>query len=225
MRRTLAVAVTLLALAAPLRGADFSIKIVDAAPPEELDASIRKLLSDRAMQLRDGQGELLLQLWLRKEVPATATAAQVENGLTYEEVAATTLMAAMRLEKEGSDYRKQKIPAGVYTLRLAFQPTSDDHFGTAPHKSFFLASRADDDRKPETMELKSLIETSKKITENHPTVFLVFPGESKLKDLPRLVNKGKGHEVLFYRQDVKAAGRQTFLIIGLTLVGASAAAS
>jgi hypothetical protein len=223
MNRTLAL-VLFLACAAPLPAADYALKTVAAPPPKELDESIRKLLSDRAVQLRNGQGELLLELWLRKEVPAQATATQVENGLTYEEVPATTLMGALRLEKEGSDYRKQKIPAGVYTLRMAFQPTSDDHFGTAPHKTFFLACRAEDDRKPNTMAFKSLIETSVKITENHPTVFLVFPGDQKLKDLPKLVNKGSGHEVLFYRQDVKAAGRRTSLIIGLTLIGASRAA-
>jgi hypothetical protein len=225
MKHTLAFAVSLvLACASPLCAADYSIKTAEAAPPEELDSSIRKLLGDRAVQLLDGQGELVLELWLRKEVPAQATAAQVENGLTYEEVPATTLMGAVRLAKEGSDYRKQTIPAGVYTLRLAFQPPSDDHMGTAPHTTFFLASRAADDRKPGTMAFRHLIETSKKITENHPTVFLVFPGDRKLKDLPRLVNSGKGHEVLFYHQDVKAAGRRTLLIIGLTLIGASAAA-
>ena len=55
-----------------------------------------------------------------------------------------------------TDYRKQKVPAGVYTLRLALQPVSDDHGGTAPYRDFCLLSPAADDRKPDLLSPKAL---------------------------------------------------------------------
>jgi len=208
----------------PLRAADYAVKVVPNTPaPKELDESVRKLMGDQCVQLLDGKGEVRSQLWFRKDVPVKATEAQVKNGLTYAEVPETTLLGAMRVVKGESDYRKQKVPPGVYTLRLAIQLMDGDHMGTAPYNQFLLASPADEDKKPGTMEAKALHEMSAKTTNNHPAVFLLFPGD-KTATTPKLVTKPGGHWVLMYLQEMKAGDKKATLPVGLTLVGASSAA-
>ena len=141
MLRNPAWVVALAALAAGPVGAahaQYKIKQVKAPAPKELKESIAKLLSDEAVQLLDANDAVLAEVWFRKEIPAKATAEQVKNGLTYREVPETTLVGAIRLVEAQTDYRKSKLKAGVYTLRLAFQPQDGDHMGTAPHGEFLL---------------------------------------------------------------------------------------
>jgi hypothetical protein len=98
-----------------------------------------------------------------------------------------------------------------------------DHMGTAPYNQFLLASPADEDKKADTMEAKALQEMSAKTTNNHPAVFLLFPGD-KTAAAPKLVGKPGGHWVLMYLQEVKVGDKKATLPVGLTLVGASSAA-
>src|SRR5207302_10698796 len=72
------------------QGGKYSVKAVKAEPPKELKPDIAKLLSPEAIQLEGGSGAVCT-VWLRKDVPVDATAEQVQNGLTYREVAQTTL--------------------------------------------------------------------------------------------------------------------------------------
>lgn len=202
----------------------YSAKVQDgAAPPKEVAPDIAKLLSEKAVQIVDDKGELVAELWLRKELPARATEAQIKNGLTYRQVPETSVIGVIRTAKQTSDYRKQKVPAGVYTLRLAYQPMDGDHMGTAPHGEFCLVSPASDDKNPATLEPKMLHEMSAKATGGHPGVFLLFPGRDA-GDEPKVVTRAGGHFVLLFKQDVIADGKKTTLGFGLTFVGSSPSA-
>jgi len=216
-----------LALLPVLLAADkpaYSIKVVaDSAPPAEVQEPIRKLLKAGSVQLSDAKGDVLAEVWLRKEVPVKATEAQIKNGLTYREVAVSTVVGALRVSKTIFDYRKQKINPGVYTLRMGQQPMDGDHMGTAPYSEFVLACPAADDKKADLMEMKALHELSAKATESHPAVFLLFPGKGATAT-PTLVNKGTGHWVLLWQLDATAGDKKGPLLIGLTLVGTSASA-
>src|SRR5262249_51821939 len=145
-------------------------------------------LGDKCVQLFNAKDELLLGVWFRKVLPGKATDAQIKNGLTYQEIPETTLVGALRVEKQVTDYRKQKIKPGVYTLRLANQPMDGDHMGTAPYSDFCLSLPANADKKPDKMEVKALHESSAKTTNSHPGVFLLFPGKEATAE-PKLVNK------------------------------------
>jgi hypothetical protein len=217
--------VLLLAAVPVLRAADspYAVKLVDAAAPKELDESILKLLPEKAVQVSTAKGELLFELWFRKEVPAKATDAQINNGLTYREIAQTTVFGAVKIAKTITDYRKQSVKPGVYTLRLAFQPETGDHMGTAEFTEFFLMSPASDDKSPATLEAKKLHDLSTKTTGNHPCVFMLFPGKDA-GDEPKLVGKAEGHWVLMYKQAVIIGDKKATMQIGLTLFGASAIA-
>ncbi len=216
------VLVLLIAAALPLRAADnpYAIKTVDAEPPKEVQEPIRKLLAGKAVQVSNAKGDLLFELWFRKELPAKATEAQLKNGLTYREIPESTVVGAVHVATPITDYRKQTIAPGAYTLRLGFQPVTGDHMGTAAYLEFFLLSPAADDKKPDTMEAKALHELSGKTTSGHPGVFLLFPGKDAGAE-PKLVDKGEGHWVLMFKQPVAAGETKGTMPVGLTLFGAS----
>jgi hypothetical protein len=205
------------------RGADYSIEAVAGTePPKEIDASIRKLLGKLCIKLRDADGNALIELWLRAEVPIKATEAQIKNGLTYREVSISTILGAARVLSEVTDYRKQKIPVGVYTLRHALQPVSDDHSGKSAYRDFCLVCPSAEDKTPDLLPARRLYELSAKITEEHPGVFMLFPGKGATTT-PKLVDKGGGHRVLMIALPAKADGHKATLPFALTLVGTSPA--
>lgn len=207
-----------------LGAAEYTLEVEKgAAPPGEVAAAVAKVLERRCLRLKDKDGTVRAEVWLRAEVPVDATDEQVANGLTYAEVPATTLLGVLRLPEGRNDYRKQRVPAGTYTLRLAAQPPTGDHMGTAPHGEFCLLCAAADDRKPGPMEVKGLVEHSARINETHPSVLVLFPGHKDAAAEPKVVDKGKGHWVLFARLGAAARGKKAVLPLGLTLAGETAA--
>jgi hypothetical protein len=197
----------------------YHIKTVKAEPPKELDAAIRKLLPDSAVQFLDSKGDLIAELWFCKEVPADASAKLVKEGATYQEIAQTTILGAVRFKKNWSDYRKQKVKAGVYTIRLGFQPQDGDHMGTAPYPDFGLLVSAKLDKNAGLMDPKKLYETSaNSIGTSHPAVFLLYPNP-KPAETPQVAVKPGNQVVVSTRQIVRAQGGQGVLGISLTLVG------
>ena len=227
MLRVAAATMCVLLLALPAGAADkvaYSIKVQDkSAPPKDLPDAVRKLLVERSVQLLDAKGEVLAEVWMRKEVPAKATEAQIKNGLTYREVPETTLLGVVKVVKQSSDYRKQKVPVGLYTLRLGNQPQDGDHMGTAPYSEFMLLSPIKDDKGAETMEVKALQELSAKTTNNHPAVWLMFPPDKGTGE-PKLADKGDGHWVLFFKQDVLVDSKKASMGMGIALIGHAASA-
>ena len=229
MRAILASLAATLAMTAITARADdagkYTIKELNSPPPKEVREPIRKLLNDKALQLLTDKGSVLCDVWLRKDLPAKATPEQVKNGLTYRELEESTVFGAIRYEQEGTDYRKQKIKPGVYTLRLGFQPMDGDHMGTAPYPEFCLLVPAALDAKPDLMEAKELRELSAKSTGgSHPAVLLLFPSE-KPQDAPRLEDKGNNTWVLFYKAPVTIDSKRAAdgIGVGLTLVGQTSA--
>ena len=217
--------VVLAVTALPLFAAEkaYSVKTDKMPAPKEVQEPIRKLLGERRVQLLNAKGDLLAEVWFRKDLPAKATEAQIKNGLTYMEVPESTVFGAIRFPKQFIDYRKQKIPAGVYTMRLANQPMDGDHMGTAPYSEFLLLSPAAEDKTPATMEAKKLQEMSGKTTGGHPGVLLLFPGKGAATT-PKLEKKPENHWILLYLLNAKAGDKKATLPVGLTLVGVSSSA-
>jgi hypothetical protein len=205
--------------------AKYTIKTTKNAPPKELKEPMRKLLEEQSVELLNDKGAVVCEVWFCKEVPANATAAQIKNGLTYRDnVKETTVLGAIQFHQEGRDYRKQKIKAGVYTLRLGFQPMDGDHMGTAPNPEFCLLTPADKDADPAAIEAKQLQENSKDASgTSHPAVLLLYPYENPKDDL-KLTSKEGGTWVLERKQPVLAGGQKAVLGIALTLIGVSPAA-
>src|SRR5207247_11418367 len=109
-------AVAALLVVAPAWAADYSVKEAATPAPKELRDAVRKVLKDKSVQVLDAKGALLYELWIRKELPVKATAAQIQNGLIYQEVPEATLMSAVDSEQLITDYLTQKIKPGLHWL-------------------------------------------------------------------------------------------------------------
>jgi hypothetical protein len=203
--------------------AAYSIKTATSAPPKEIGAAIAKLLVPESVRLMDKQGKQVAEVWFRKEVPADATPEQIKNGVTYKELKQTEIIGAVRFDHDWTDYRKQKVKAGVYTLRLGFQPADGDHAGSSKFTEFLVALDAAKDTKADLMEPKEMIEASQKsINTGHPGVFMLFP-VAKPPTQPKLIHEdlsGIHHWVVNVREGITVGGKQVGAVgVGLTLVG------
>lgn len=171
-------------VAGPLAAADppFMSKVETASPPKGLQRSVSELLETRSVVVSDKSGALCA-FWLRKAIPLTAT----KDAPTYRSVKPGTLIGAIQLHRAWSDFKTQEAPAGEYTLRIALQPETKDHEGTAPHRDFVILVPAKEDANPDVLPLKAIIEKSGKATGGtHPVVMLLFPFEK-----PDVIVKGK----------------------------------
>jgi hypothetical protein len=200
-------------------GSKLTVKSEKIEAPKELKEGFRSLLSEDAIQISDGDGKPFATIWFRKEIPAKATSEQVKNGLTYREIVPATFIGAISLPQSWSDFRKQEIPKGVYTLRMGIQPMDGDHQGTAPYNEFVLLSPAEKDTKPDPMAVKALQELSASSHgSTHPAVLLLFPNP-KPEETPKLANKGSGIFVVNLKRPVSVDDQKTTLGFALVLVG------
>jgi hypothetical protein len=198
----------------------FKVTAEKKAVPATLAEPIKKLMGESAYVVTDA-GKPKLTVWFRAEVPSKATPEQVKNGLTYRELPEGTVLGVVQFDATIVDYRKQEIPAGVYTLRLAVQPDTGDHTGTAPFQDFAVLSRAADDTKGEDVELKALVAMSRKVLDSdHPSVMLLFPNKEK-DDGPSVTAKDGGAWVLNVMRPVVAGCEKTALGFALTVHGHS----
>lgn len=227
MQRMVLAALVVALSTVPGQAADASKWTAKAATvelPMELAEPIKALLSDKAVQVTDGDGKVICDIWLRKQLPVKANAQEIQKGLTYRQVEQSTIMGAVRFAQEWTDFRKQKIKPGVYTLRLGFQPMDGDHMGTAPYSEFCLLAPAKEDTKANTLEPKALHELSEKAVGggSHPAVVLLFPNP-KPEAEPKIVSKGNGMWVLSWKEDAAAGDQKAVLGIGLTVFGVTTA--
>lgn len=196
----------------------FSAKIEKVAAPEKLAEPVRKLLDDEALVVRDGDG-IVMKVWFRTEIPVKATEEQIKNGITYREIPEGTLVGAIEFPAKFTDFRKQELAAGVYTLRFAVQPDIGDHTGTSPHPDFCLICPADEDKDSEPIEKKKLIEVSSKVNEGrHPAVLLMWPNNGKDAGV-KVLDKGNGVLVATVKRTVAGDGGKTTLGFAITVAG------
>jgi hypothetical protein len=196
----------------------FAARAETLDPPAGLAEPVRSLLSKDALVVRAGDG-VVMRVWFRDAIPVKATPDQLKNGLTYREIPEGVLVGAVEFPKAFTDFRKQEIAAGVYTLRFAVQPDIGDHTGTAPHPDFCLMSPAGKDRSADPIDKKDLIELSSTVNEGrHPAVLLLFPYFGK-DDAPKVAAKGDGVWVATTRRPVAAGGEKATLGFAVTVAG------
>lgn len=219
MVRSLVIAAILLADAfSSAADAKLTVKVEEMVPPNELSAAVRGVLDGNAMKVFDDK-KLLCTVWACKSLESKATPEQVKTGLKYAQIDETTIVGAVKFPDEWRDYRKQKIKAGVYTLRLAIQPMDGDHQGTAPFNEFCLLSPAEADKSPDLVEPKEMHKlSSKSVGRKHPGMMLLFPNK-KPAEAPAVEPKPKDHFVLSFRVPVVAAEEKTYLGFSLVVIG------
>ena len=209
----------MIALACLLLFAEMPLTLTatDDKPPA-VSAELAKSLDAKGLRVSLGD-DPAMTFWFRATLPATATAAQVRNGLTYRELTEGSFVGVVSFEKPFTDYRKQEIAAGNYSLRLGMQPDIGDHAGTAPHPDFLMLLPLADDTSLDPLDGKTLLKLSAKTTGgDHPGVMLLFPtkpGDAKLGTKSAV-------DVLTFTRKVTTDDAATTMGFALTVRGHSA---
>ena len=196
-----------------------TLTVTDDKPPA-VSAELAKSLDAKGLRVSLG-GDAAMTFWLRTTLPATATAAQLRNGLTYRELPEGSFVGVVTFAKPFTDYRKQEIAAGDYALRLGIQPSIGDHAGTAPHPDFLMLLPLADDTTLDPLDGKTLLKLSAKATGgDHPGVMLLFPHAAKVAEA-KLMSK-PGVSVLTFTRKVTTDDGATTLGFAVTVRGHSA---
>lgn len=161
--------------AGPVAAQSYKVSKFNAPPPESLSEAVREALSNEAIRVVGPEGPLC-ELWLRKLLPVR-TGATPTLGVAYTQLAEGTLVGAMRFPADTTDYRKQQVTAGVYTLRFALHPVDGNHMGVSPYRDFLLLGPAADPN-PRTVTPEHVLFLSRKVSgTGHPSIWSLVPAE------------------------------------------------
>lgn len=195
----------------------FSARVERPAPPSVSPAQ-SALLDPAPLVVREG-GAPLMRVWFRTTIPVTAPDGAHSGPLGSRRIPEGTFVGAIELPKPFVDYRRQRLPAGLYTLRFAIQPDTGDHTDTAPNREFFLLTRTADDPTPEPLEPRKLIELSSRVNDGrHPAVLLLWPVEGST-DGARVLDKGRGVVAVQLARPAAAGSRPATVAFGITVAG------
>jgi hypothetical protein len=181
MRSRRAVLLLLALLVVPAVGraqeGPFKVEPLKEAPPAELAAPIREALAPEGYRVLDGTGMPLVDVWVRKSVPASGKPGAPANAVQFGFLAEGELLGAARYAQDAGDYRDQTIAAGVYTLRFGLQPVNGDHLGVSTYRDFALLVAAAKDGDPKPIAAKGLEKQSAEAAgTNHPAnLVLIAP--------------------------------------------------
>jgi hypothetical protein len=196
----------------------YSAKQERAAIPLAVSTEQRTVLETRALCVQGGDVPVM-RIWFRKAIPVQSPLPDEKREPTYRDIAEGTFAGVLEFPKVFTDYRRQKLPAGVYTLRYAIQPDTGDHTDTSPHREFFLLTAPADDRGTEPLDPKQLIALSRKVNEGtHPAVLLLWPVAESDPDTA-ILDEGMGVLAASVSRAGIVSGRKTKLRFAITVSG------
>lgn len=167
----------------------YTVEPLAEAPPEGLPAAIRATLETKGLRVVGSDGKALAEVWVRKDVPATAKPAGPAGAVQFPALAEGTLFGALRFVGEGYDYRDQAIAPGLYTLRYGLQPVNGDHLGVSPFRDYGLLLPAEKDTDPAPIGRDPLEERSAEAAgTSHPAVLMLLAAEKPAGDPPAIVH-------------------------------------
>lgn len=135
-----------------------------------------------------------VDVWFRAQVP---TGKNPEDGAIYDKLVSSTFVGVIQFAKDSRDYKGERIPAGIYTLRYQVQPNDGDHLGTAPTRDFLLVMPAESDTDPSaTYTFEQMVKLSSRVngSNKHPTPLNLVAPESKA--FPIVYKDDEDHTIL-----------------------------
>ena len=182
-------------LCLPVFGQEYKAGPLAEAAPAAVSDAVRGALAERATRIAGGDGKPFMDFWLAKSLPSGRV--RDDLGVNFGAVKEGGLVGVVRIHVEGTDYRGDRYPLGVYTLRYVVQPEDGDHQGTAESRDFLLLAPAKDDASAGPMDLKKLVKLSTKVSsKKHPAaLYLTEPAGGEAKT-PRVIRDEEKDYVL-----------------------------
>lgn len=202
-------------LALPVRE-EFAVEPLKEGAPAEFSEAIRKELPSAGHRVLRG-GKPFVDFWFRSAVPTAE--ARGGLGILYGTLKPTGLVGAARFHAGASDFKAQRFPAGLYTMRYAIQPEDGDHQGVTESRDFLLLCPAAADGTPEVMEPKELSKLSARVNgKKHPAVLYLVSGQGGT--LPRVMKDDAAERAVFEAEVPTSGGKP--LRLSIVIVGKAA---
>ena len=207
-----------LVVSVQLPAADLSLKLADKEPPKELEAAIRAKLQSKSIQLLNGD-KPAYEFWLVSELPLESKPASFAKAI--DSVKQAALLGAIAVPASQRDYRDDELSAGIYTLRLALQPSDGNHLGTSEFSYFAVLVPAKLDPKPDGITTyKALVSASRKGTStDHPVILSLRPATSEGGESPSLQQPAPEHKSVRVKIPAVVGGEKTSLLLEIVYEG------
>jgi hypothetical protein len=155
--------------------------------------SLKKALETKGYRVKLADGSVLCDVWLRSGVASGKNEAQ---GAVYTSLADSALIGVISFPKQATDFRKQGIKAGSYTLRYAVHPQDGNHLGISPIRDFLLLLPIASDQDPAAkFKFEDLNALSKKASgTNHASPWSLVTTDG-ISNWPSLIEDEYGHLV------------------------------
>ena len=196
---------------------EFAVEALKEGAPADVPEAVRRELATAGTRVLRG-GKPLVDFWLRAQVPTM----DPRSGLNilYGDLVPGSLVGAARYHSGSSDFKAQKFPAGVFTMRYAVQPEDGDHQGVTESRDFLLLCPAAADPSPQVLESKDLNKLSARVNgKKHPAVLYLVKGPEG-PSLPRIWRDEGADRVVLECDAPGSAGKRARLWI--VIVGKAA---
>lgn len=166
-------------LASAIRAEDYKLE-KPGALPTGLAADVSQALRTDGYRVSGPDGPMV-DLWLAKDIAARKDFKPTLN-VKYP-LQPGQLIGVLQVNQGTafSDFRKQVIAPGLYTVRYGQQPQDGNHIGTSDFSDFLLALPAGDDKSPQGLEnVKDLQARSAAAAGTaHPAILQLLPNEEQ----------------------------------------------
>jgi hypothetical protein len=179
-----------LALAGVTADEPMKVEVLKEGPPGAVHTAIRGVLNTRGYRVLGEGGRPLVEIWLRKTIPASDKPAGAKGTIQFPFLASGEVLGVCQYLSEGRDYRDQEIAKGCYTLRYGLQPVNGDHLGVSPFRDYALLLPAAKDHALALLPRKQLEEKSAESAgTSHPAVLMLLSAPAEgLKNSPTMVH-------------------------------------
>ncbi len=143
--------------------------------PAEVPESVRSAVNAEALTVKLGD-RVLARFWLTPAAtPAKTPSTQL--GVQYGQIEPGSLVGVIQIVDGWSDYKKNAIAAGTYTLRYGVMPADGNHMGVSVYRDFLLLVAPAQDPGPDrSLTYDELVAASILASGvPHPAVLALFP--------------------------------------------------
>lgn len=196
----------------------YTVNTAQGLPGGDVSQTIQSTLQHEGLQVMDGSGKTLLEIWLRKDLSAAKNPDTAANVL-YGKIAEGSLVGVVHFRDATKDYRGQAIKAGFYTLRYELIPEDGNHMGVSQYRDFLLlvpASKDTDGTK--TVTFTDAVKLSRDSTNTgHPGVMMMDGVSDSDKTFPAVFQDYSQNWALQMQAPLGSGGQK--LPFALVVVG------
>jgi len=210
----LILAAQLLWVATAFGQGSYKAEMIGAPASAELSKALLDMVNPQGTRVVSDQGSTLVEVWLRKAIPANPSPSS-SSDILYGALGDGTFLGVLHFPSQGADFRGQAIKPGFYTLRYALIPQDGNHMGVYPYRdAILLGPVAADTDLDKALKFDELVKLSRQSSGTPHPGFLVMAQVSG-DSFPSLVKDDQGH----WNLQVKVHVQSGDLPIALTVVG------